>query len=134
LEQLVNMTLLSPEETKKAMLEADLAIPEQTYSPFLDLAKPTSDGKRTYSTIRFLQEPREITASNGWKHIYARVHLLRGVGGHEEGVYTFDLIKVMLQEKVLKHRPLIGKTFEIANIGKVYGHGHPYYDYDVKQI
>lgn len=100
--------------------------------PFLDLQRPDKDGKTTTYTIKFLQEPKEMKDYRGRKHIYGRVQLVREVGGYKPGKYTFDIVKVVLQQKLLPLQPLIGKTFAMTNLGKPFG--KKAYNFDVKQL
>jgi hypothetical protein len=60
------------------------------------------------------------------------VQLVREVGGYKPGKYTFDIVKVVLQQKLLPLRPLEGKTFAITNLGKPFG--KKAYSFDVRQL
>jgi hypothetical protein len=51
---MVGMPKLSGEEAKQAMVEAMLAIPEQSYAPFLNLVKPTAVAKPTFYPLKVL--------------------------------------------------------------------------------
>lgn len=123
--------IIGAEEAAKLRAEEEANDVVSTLRLFLNLVPPKGKQPTPY-TVKFLQEPKEMVATNGWQHIYVHVQLMHDVGAYKAGMYTLDLVKVMLQERVLPFRPLTGKTLTIANLGKRFG--RKYFDYDVKLV
>lgn len=136
--------ILKPDEIKSAH-EASGGQFETT--PFLNLNKGSAK-EAIAVKVEFLEEPRDVEI-DGQQRKFVQVDLKEPVkappakdggnakgaddkGVYQPGHYTLDAGKTVLHSKLDKHKPLTGKVFEIANVGK-----HPgkrYYDFYVALV
>ncbi len=116
------LPLLSPDETKAAR---DEAAKGGERHPFLNFKEPEGKGDNVQATaykVKFLEEPRDLTIEDRLRH-FANVELLEASEGpddkdYEPGVYTLDLGRKNLQDKLFAAKPLTGKVFTLAHLGK----------------